>query len=137
MGIRKIFSGGLRIFKQELLLLFFAISDNRTPMYAKFASLLALFYLISPVDFLPDFIPFIGLLDDLVIVPLLLKLAYRLLPLDVMQTAQIKASKNAGKVKWAIGLLLAAIVVIMTLFIVSGVYLFKAMIAWFQSDSMV
>ena len=67
--------------------LFFALLDRRTPWKARAVALAVVFYAVWPFDLIPDFIPWIGWLDDLVIVPLGLWLAYRLVPADVLRDA--------------------------------------------------
>src|SRR5712664_291642 len=86
-------------FLQEIFVLFFAIRDLRTPLYAKLTAFFALLYLVSPLDFIPDFIPVAGYLDDLVIVPLLLHISFRLLPAPVREESWIKAGKQAARIR--------------------------------------
>jgi uncharacterized membrane protein YkvA (DUF1232 family) len=75
-------SGAIRpwMLKKEFIVLFFALKDSRTSWPPKLITLAAILYLISPIDLIPDFIPVVGYLDDLVIVPLLINLAIYLLP---------------------------------------------------------
>lgn len=101
---------GLWSFKQELFVLYFAIKDDRTPFLAKFIAFFSLAYLISPIDLIPDFIPIAGYLDDLVIVPLLLHIAFRLLPADVKASAWEKARVHMIKLQIALIILLILIV---------------------------
>ncbi len=54
--------------------------DERTPWYAKALVVLTLAYIISPIDFIPDFIPVIGLLDEIILVPIAYKLVMKLIP---------------------------------------------------------
>ena len=81
-------------FIQELFVLRYAITDSRTPFYAKLVAALAFAYLLSPIDIIPDVIPIAGYLDDLVIVPFLLHLSYRWLPAEVIQFGQVQAKKH-------------------------------------------
>jgi uncharacterized membrane protein YkvA (DUF1232 family) len=81
-------------FIQEIFLLYYGMRDGRTPFYAKVTALSAIIYLISPIDLIPDFIPVAGYLDDLVIVPILLHVAFNFLPSDVKESASIKARKH-------------------------------------------
>ena len=70
--------------KAELLALWFAYRDRRTPWYAKLWAAMVVGYAFSPIDLIPDFIPVIGYLDDLVIVPLGILLALKMIPPEVM-----------------------------------------------------
>ena len=77
--------------KLELLAVWFAYRDPRTPWYAKVWSALVAGYAFSPIDLIPDFIPVIGYLDDAIIVPLGLIIAIKLIPKEVMADTRIKA----------------------------------------------
>jgi uncharacterized membrane protein YkvA (DUF1232 family) len=67
-------------FRNELVLLWRAFRAPETPMYLKVLMLAVPLYLVSPIDLVPDFIPIVGWLDDLVIVPLLVSWIVSLLP---------------------------------------------------------
>ena len=73
-----------RKFKREIQVYRLALKDKRTPWIAKVFLSLAIGYLIMPFDLIPDFIPIIGQLDDLVIVPLLAFIALRFIPEEVI-----------------------------------------------------
>jgi uncharacterized membrane protein YkvA (DUF1232 family) len=77
--------------KVELLAVWFAYRDPRTPWYAKVWSALVAGYAFSPIDLIPDFIPIIGYLDDAIIVPLGIMIAIKLIPKEVMADTRIKA----------------------------------------------
>ena len=81
-------------FKQEIFVLYYSIKDSRTPLLAKLVAFSALLYLISPIDLIPDFIPVFGYVDDIVVAPLLLHVAFRLLPADVKASGMEKAKKH-------------------------------------------
>ena len=70
--------------KRELIALYGASRDARTPWYAKLVAGLVLAYALSPIDLIPDFIPVLGYLDDLILVPAGVWLALRLVPPDVL-----------------------------------------------------
>lgn len=82
--------------KQHTLVAYFAARDPRTPWLARALALLVAAYALSPIDLIPDFIPVLGLLDDLVIVPLGLALVLRMIPDDVRRSARDKAAASVG-----------------------------------------
>jgi uncharacterized membrane protein YkvA (DUF1232 family) len=84
---------------QESFVLYYGIADKRTPFPAKFTCILALLYLLSPIDLVPDFIPVAGWLDDLVIVPLLLHVAFTLLPGEVKDAGWLKAKQHMVRLR--------------------------------------
>jgi uncharacterized membrane protein YkvA (DUF1232 family) len=80
-----------RSIKQDAVMLWFARSHPRTPLLAKALVILTVAYALSPIDLIPDFIPVLGYLDDLIIVPILIWLTVRLLPTEVIQECRAKA----------------------------------------------
>lgn len=82
--------------KQEVTALALAMGDPRTPWYAKALGGLVLAYALSPIDLIPDFIPVLGLLDDLILVPLGIALVLRWTPQVVMVECREKA-KELGR----------------------------------------
>jgi uncharacterized membrane protein YkvA (DUF1232 family) len=94
----------------DVLALWIAARDPRTPALAKIIAGMVAAYALSPVDLIPDFIPVLGYLDDLVIVPLGIALALRLIPPLLLSEFRCDAASVAGRPvsKWAalmIGLL--------------------------------
>lgn len=77
-------------FKDELKVYQLVLRDSRTPKLAKVILGFAVGYFISPIDIIPDFIPIIGQLDDLIIVPTLVILALRLIPKEVIADCRNK-----------------------------------------------
>jgi uncharacterized membrane protein YkvA (DUF1232 family) len=75
------------------------LADRRTPLMTKLLLGAAVFYVLSPVDLIPDFIPILGHLDDLVIVPLLVLMALALIPDEVVTDCRerVKADQAAGR----------------------------------------
>ena len=69
-----------RTIKRDVLMLSLAAHDPRVPWYAKVVAAGVAAYALSPIDFIPDFIPVLGYLDDVIIVPLGIVLAIRLFP---------------------------------------------------------
>ncbi|WP_040678400.1 YkvA family protein [Rhizobium mesoamericanum] len=83
-----------RALKRDVLALWIAARDPRTPLAAKIVAGAVAAYALSPIDLIPDFIPVIGYLDDLLIVPLGIMLALRLIPATLMQEYRVEASKR-------------------------------------------
>jgi uncharacterized membrane protein YkvA (DUF1232 family) len=81
-----------RQIKQDVVAVYFAARDPRTPLLARVLAMLVAAYALSPIDLIPDFIPVLGYLDDLIIVPLGLLAVIRLLPLDVLAEARARAA---------------------------------------------
>jgi len=80
-----------RELKIQIVALYFACRDPRVPWYAKALAGLVAAYALSPIDLIPDFIPILGYLDDLILVPLGVYLALRLIPTEIMADCQAKA----------------------------------------------
>ncbi|MBA4168617.1 MAG: DUF1232 domain-containing protein [Chitinophagaceae bacterium] len=112
---------GSRPGKRYLLTLYYSFRDPRTPWYAQLTTLAAIAYLLSPVDLVPDVIPVAGYLDDLIVVPLLLQLASRMLPSMVLQAAQQKAAANSKRLK-GLFLILLALALIGVIILVHHLY---------------
>ena len=83
--------------KQQTLTVYFAARDPRTPWAVRLLALLVAAYALSPIDLIPDFIPIIGYLDDLLIVPLGLALVVRLTPPEVIESSREQAARFTGK----------------------------------------
>ena len=77
--------------KAELMMYRLVLEDRRTPLVAKIILSLAVGYLLLPFDLIPDFIPIFGHLDDAVIVPALVVIAVKMIPLEVLDEARLKA----------------------------------------------
>ncbi|WP_431357111.1 YkvA family protein [Marinomonas primoryensis] len=83
--------------KRHTLTVYFSIQDPDMPWFAKLLAMLVVAYALSPIDLIPDFIPVIGYLDDLIIVPIGLALVIRLTPQHVIRAAKLKAESAAEK----------------------------------------
>lgn len=108
--------------KRETYALYLAYRDPRTPWYAKVFSALVVGYAFSPIDLIPDPIPILGYLDDLILLPLGIALAVKMIPPAVLEESRVRAqevmeqgkpvNKAAAAVIIAIWILLAAAVVL-------------------------
>ncbi|MFZ3073474.1 MAG: DUF1232 domain-containing protein [Thermodesulfobacteriota bacterium] len=80
--------------KRELKTYRLVISDKRTPRLAKLTLALAIGYAMMPFDIIPDFIPIIGHMDDAVLIPLLIIIALKMIPKEVMEDCRKKAGEE-------------------------------------------
>ena len=103
--------------KKEIIILYYAMKDKRTTLLSKIPALVSVLYLLSPIDLIPDIIPFAGYLDDLVVVPLLLNLSIRLLPEEVRAESMVLASRNKRKFQF-----IGVVIVIVLLALLTGIF---------------
>lgn len=86
--------------RSEFKLYIRLFKDKRTPLISKLMLVAAVIYLLSPVDFIPDFIPFAGFVDELIIIPLIFYLSTLFIPKDVVEDNR-RIVKGSSKVKKA------------------------------------
>jgi len=77
--------------KREVMALWFACRDPRTPWYARVLAMLIVAYALSPIDLIPDFIPVLGYLDELILLPLGIYLVLKLVPAEALADARARA----------------------------------------------
>lgn len=82
--------------KRETYAIYLAARDPRTPWYARVLAAAVAAYAFSPIDLIPDFVPVLGYVDDLLIVPAGLWLAVRMVPADVLAEARARAEEAEG-----------------------------------------
>lgn len=97
-----------RRLREDVLALALAARHPGTPLAAKLVAGLVAAYALSPIDLIPDAIPVLGLLDDLILVPLGIALAIRLVPADVMAACRAEARLRAERPTSRVGLALVA-----------------------------
>ena len=85
--------------RSETFAIYLAYRDPRVPWHAKAFAALVLGYAFSPIDLIPDFIPILGYLDDLLLVPAGIALALRMIPPEVMEEARVRSveAMSAGR----------------------------------------
>jgi uncharacterized membrane protein YkvA (DUF1232 family) len=103
-----------RSIKRDVVALWYAARDPRVPWYAKAVAACVVAYALSPIDLIPDFIPVLGYLDEVILLPALIWFTVRLLPPEVLQSSREQAERwmaerAAQPRSWAAGV---AIVVI-------------------------
>ncbi|WP_028548485.1 YkvA family protein [Paenibacillus sp. UNC451MF] len=114
-----------REIKRNVFVLYLAYKDPRVPWYAKLFAALVVAYAFSPIDLIPDFIPVLGYLDDLIIVPLGIALALKLIPQPIIAECRERAEeirKNGKPKNWLTGALFILIWVLVTIWIGSICY---------------
>ena len=109
--IRERLRGWARQIKRDVHALYLAALDPRVPWYAKVVSIAVAAYALSPIDLIPDFIPVLGHLDDLVIVPLGILLAVKLVPANLM--VEFRAEAARGGIDKAVGKWGATVILIL------------------------
>jgi uncharacterized membrane protein YkvA (DUF1232 family) len=115
----------VRQLKGETYALYLAYKDPRVPWYARLWLAIVVGYAFSPIDLIPDFIPVLGYLDDLVLIPLGVLLAIKLIPADVMVQCRARAQRelaegrpvNRGAAVVIAGLWLLSAALVMGLFL--------------------
>jgi uncharacterized membrane protein YkvA (DUF1232 family) len=98
-----------RNLKRQTFVLYFAYKDNRVPWYAKLFIIGVVSYAFSPIDLIPDFIPILGFLDEVIILPLGIMFALKMIPEDVIASCEREAKRlmENGKPKnWIVGTLI-------------------------------
>jgi len=91
---------------------FIAMKKRETPLPAKILAGITVLYALSPIDLIPDFIPVLGYLDDLILLPAMIALTVKLIPTAVFKQAQIESEdlwENGKPKKWYYALPIAAI----------------------------
>ena len=88
-----------RHLKIEIYALYLAYRDPRVPWYAKAFVALVVGYALSPIDLIPDFIPVLGYLDDLVLIPLGVAVALKMIPEKIMEDCRIRSKEVMSKKK--------------------------------------
>ncbi len=83
--------------KRHTLTVYCVARDSRTPWFVRLLALLVAAYALSPIDLIPDFIPVLGYLDDLILIPLGLALVVRLTPKEILDSAKQQAQSLSEK----------------------------------------
>lgn len=100
-----------RRLKNDVIAMYFAMKHPQTPLYAKVFAAIIVGYALSPIDLIPDFVPVLGYVDDVILLPLCIALAIRIIPPKILEACREKAQNNPPTVKptiWA-----AAYVIVM------------------------
>ena len=123
-----------RELKTEAYAAYLAARDPRTPWYAKVLILFVVVHTFSPIDLIPDFIPVLGYLDDLIITPGGLWLAIRLIPPEVMADAREEAKQAQAPKR---GVRIVGTVIVVILWIIVFTWVFYKVFALVKSSTLV
>ena len=88
---------GPRAIKRDTLATYFAVQDKRTPWFLKAVGVVVVAYALSPIDLIPDFIPVLGYLDDVILVPAGLWLVISIVPRAVMANRRTRAEASSAR----------------------------------------
>lgn len=105
---------------------YLSLKDKGVPLIAKLFAVITIAYALSPVDLIPDFIPVLGYLDDLIVLPILVALTIKFIPKDVLDKNREKAKEiweNRNLKKWYYAIPMIAIWVLIIWFIVKAIWL--------------
>lgn len=113
--------------KLDIPAVFIALNKKETPLIAKIFAGITIGYALSPIDFIPDFIPVIGLLDDLILLPVFIAITIKFIPEDIFAKCRIEAEnlwKNGKPKRWYFGIPIILIWIALILLIIR-VYYYK------------
>ena len=112
--------------KTDIPAVFLALKDRKTPWYAKIFAAITVVYALSPIDFIPDFIPVLGYLDDLILLPMLVALTVKFIPKEIFAQYRAESAdiwKNGKPVKWYYALPILLVWAIILFLIVKAIWL--------------
>jgi uncharacterized membrane protein YkvA (DUF1232 family) len=87
------------ILKRDIVVLYYILKHPKTPWYAKILGVVVGGYALCPIDLIPDFVPVLGYLDDLILIPLGIAAVIKLTPIDVIEYCRQEAVKNPPTIK--------------------------------------
>lgn len=112
--------------KTDIPAVFIALKHEKTPLMAKILAGLTVAYALSPIDLIPDFIPVIGYLDDLILLPILVAWTIKLIPPEIMEECRTKSEglwENGKPKKWYFALPIIIFWLVIILLILKAIFL--------------
>ncbi len=111
-----------QLLKLDILMLWFATKNSKTPLAPKVVCIFIVAYALSPIDLIPDFIPILGYVDDLFLLPILIWVAIRLIPNSIIKESRFEAdqwlTQKQSKPKSNLGLLIIVFIWLALIFLV-------------------
>lgn len=114
-----------RRLKQDVVALWIAAQDARTPIGAKLVAAAVAAYALSPIDLIPDVIPVIGYLDDLLLVPLGIMLAVRMIPASLMAEFRTSASARSSRPTSVVGAIAIVVLWVLATALIAWIMVFR------------
>lgn len=108
--------------KLDLPAIFIALKKRETPLIAKFFAVITIAYALSPIDLIPDFIPILGLLDDIILLPIFIALTIKFIPSEILEQCKVESRdlwRNGKPKKWYFSIPVILIWVIILLLIIN------------------
>ncbi len=112
-----------RELRTETYALYLAVKDPRVPWYAKFSAVCVVAYALSPIDLIPDFIPVLGYVDDLILVPLGIALTIGMIPPEVLAECRANAQEKLAQGKF-LGWIGATLIIVVWVMIIFAIVLY-------------
>lgn len=122
MQIWKKIAGNIKL---QIYTLYLVYKDERTPCYIKVFSICIISYFLSPIDIIPDFIPVIGYIDDIIILPIAIYFVLRMIPDEVLNDCKEKAKNTNIKIDGKIWLGFAIVIINWVFILLFALYLIK------------
>ncbi len=110
-----------RNLKREIGTLFYAYRDTRTPLLAKVIAGVVVGYALSPIDLIPDFIPILGYLDDIVLLPIGIYLAMKIIHEHILIEARVRAENEFLRDRKSNYIVAGVVVIIWVILIIKGI----------------
>ena len=111
--------------KTDVAALFLCLKSKETPIIAKLLAGIIVVYVLSPIDLIPDFIPVIGYLDDVILLPVLIALTVKMIPKDTFEKYKVEAEsmwKDGKPKKWYYGTLIILIWLLIISLIIKSMF---------------
>ena len=112
-----------RELRTETYALYLAVKDPRVPWYAKLSAVCVVAYALSPIDLIPDFIPVLGYVDDLILVPVGIALTIRMIPPEVLAKCRANAQEKVAQGKF-LGWIGATLIIAVWVVIIFAIVLY-------------
>lgn len=119
------FTERARQLKKDIPAIWLVMKNKETPLLAKIMAALTVAYALSPIDLIPDFIPVLGLLDDVILLPLMIVVIYRLVPKEILAACRLEAEniwKDGKPKKWTYAIPIVIIWVLLVVWVVGFFY---------------